>query len=218
MVREGRAASGWGYFTHCAALCVLLAIAVCCAPLLHDYTVVYRGSLDSSVLVCVVSTILHLFLWVLVWLFLTVKQKWVFKIRVTIGKAAVRSARSIKLVTDVDLLGNCREDDLTAQPLLVVGNGRTYTISENSPKKAIMTVIQKSSMEKKSKASGSIGSDDGDGEEQIYWLRPKTVSLNPSDSTDKLAWFNKKLTASNTSGKPGQKVTFNDVPCTSNTR
>lgn len=63
VLREGRS-SGWGYFTHCAALCVLLALAVCHAPLLHDYTVVYRGSLDGAILACVVGAILHLFLWV----------------------------------------------------------------------------------------------------------------------------------------------------------
>lgn len=61
--RENKS-SGWGYFTHCAALSVLIALAVCHAPLLHDYTVVYRGSLDGSVLACVVTAILHLFLWV----------------------------------------------------------------------------------------------------------------------------------------------------------
>jgi hypothetical protein len=212
MIREGRTATGWGYFTHCAALCVLLAIAVCCAPLLHDYTVVYRGSLDGAALACVISIISHLFLWVLVWLFLTLKQKWIFKIRVTIGRATVRSSRSVKLVTDVDL--NKKEDNVASQPLLIVGNGRTYTIAETSPKKAIMTVIQRASIEKKAKSSGS----DDDGEEQIYWLRPKTMSLNPSDSNDKLTWFNKKLNGSNVNGKPVQKVTFNDVPCTSNMR
>lgn len=63
VLKEGRG-GGWGYFTHCAALCVLLALAVCHAPLLHDYTVVYRGSLDGAILACVVAAILHLFLWV----------------------------------------------------------------------------------------------------------------------------------------------------------
>jgi hypothetical protein len=55
---------GWGYFTHCAALCVLLAMAVCQAPLLYDSTVVYRGSLSSAVLACVVGavvSVVHLF-------------------------------------------------------------------------------------------------------------------------------------------------------------
>jgi hypothetical protein len=213
IVKETGIANGWGYFTHCAALCVLLAIAVCSAPLLHDYTIVYRGSLDNAVLISIISTVLHLFLWILVWLFLTIKQKWIFKIRVTIGKATIRSARSVKLVTDIDLLSSNKDEDLTSQPLLVVGNGRTYSVSELSPKRAIMTVIQKAAIDKKAKGSG----DDDDGEEQIYWLRPKTMSLNASDSDDKLNWFNKKL-ANNSNGKSGQKVTFNDVPCTSNSR
>lgn len=215
-IREGRTSTGWGYFTHCAALCVLLAIAVCCAPLLHDYTVIYRCSLDGTALACVISSILHLLFWILIWLFLTLKQKWTFKIRVTIGRATVRSARSIKLVTDVDLLSTKRDEDLSSQPLLIVGNGRTYTVSETSPKKAILTVLQKSALEKKAKSNS-----EDDGEEQIYWLRPKTMSLNPSDSNDKLTWFNKKLTGSGSGTatvKPTQKVTFNDVPCTSNSR
>ena len=38
----------------------------------------------------VIATILHLFLWIVVWLFLTVKQSWTFKLRVTVGRAAVR--------------------------------------------------------------------------------------------------------------------------------
>lgn len=166
--------SGWGYFTHCAALCCLLAVAVCNAPLLYDYTIVYRGSLDGAVLACIVGAILHLFLWVVVWLFLTIKHKWDFKLRVTvsnpkhhhrtilpmnffqIGKATVRSARNVKLVTDVDL--TTKSEDSTQQPLLIVGNGRTYTVTEHSPKKAIMSVVQKATLDKKAKSTtGSVG-------------------------------------------------------------
>ncbi|XP_054258919.1 protein tincar [Macrosteles quadrilineatus] len=186
---------GWGYFTHCAALCVLLAMAVCQAPLLYDSTVVYRGSLSSAVLACVVGAVVHLFLWVLLWLVLTIKQHWRFKLRVTVGRASVRSARSIKLVTEVDLLSSTDY----AQPLLVVGNGRTYTISDNSPKKAIMGVIQKCVMEKKARSQGGSSSSsakdwmDRD-EEQIYWLRPKqTTPKHSPDSanSERLEWFKK---------------------------
>ena len=49
-----------------------------------------QGSLDGTVLSSVIATILHLFLWIVVWLFLTVKQSWTFKLRVTVGRAAVR--------------------------------------------------------------------------------------------------------------------------------
>lgn len=148
-LQENSTGHGWSYFTHCAALCVLVAIAVCQAPILYDCTVVYRKSLNTAVLVCVVGAVVHLFLWVLLWLILTIKQHWLFKLRVTVGRAAVRSARSIKLVTDVDLLSSTD----AAAPLLVVGNGRTYTVSDTSPKKAIMGVIQKCAMEKKARGN-----------------------------------------------------------------
>lgn len=199
IVRKRTQSWGWGYFTHCAALCVLLAIAVCNAPLLHDYTVVYRGSLDGAVLACVVGGILHLLLWVVLWLVLTVKHHWIFKLRVSLGGAPVRSARSIKLVTDVHLLSG--SDSSSCAPLLVVGNGRTYTITDNSPKKAIMSVVQKVALERKSK-SGQ-GSEDND--EQIYWLRPKPPSPKTSPDSDRLTWLNRKLGSS-----VKHKVTFDD--------
>ncbi|XP_017892290.1 protein tincar isoform X2 [Ceratina calcarata] len=214
--KENRNRNGWVYFIHCTALCVFLAIAICSAPLLYDYSVVYRGSLDGVILACVVSTVLHLFLWLVLWIFLTIKQRWTFKLRVTIGRATVRSARSVKLVTDVDLLSAREDDDGTNAPLLVVGNGRTYTIADASPKKAIMSVIQKAAIERKARSQGANGdSVDGD-DEQIYWLRPKLRPSPPRSPSEANAapnmekgWLNKKL-------KP--KVTFNDLPSTSGSR
>ncbi|XP_053594611.1 protein tincar isoform X1 [Microplitis demolitor] len=247
--KEGRRnSSGWAYFTHCAALCVFLALVICNAPLLYDYTVVYRGSLDGVILACILGTIAHLFLWLIFWFFLTIKRNWIFKVRVTIARATVRSARSVKLVTDVDLL-SCRrksthksnssnddddnDDDTLIDhelgsdaPLLIVGDGKTYSIAESSPKKAIMCVIQKAIIERKAKQNEGLGATvnrasgetslDGE-EEQIYWLRPK---LRPSPeqspnggtggaSTLDKSWLNKKL-------RP--KVTFNDLPSTSGSR
>nr|XP_003703497.2 PREDICTED: protein tincar isoform X1 [Megachile rotundata]XP_012141303.1 PREDICTED: protein tincar isoform X1 [Megachile rotundata] len=217
--KENRDKNGWVYFIHCTALCVFLAIAICSAPLLYDYSVVYRGSLDGVILACIVATVLHLFLWLVLWIFLTIKQRWTFKLRVTIGRATVRSARSVKLVTDVDLLSARDEEDGTSAPLLVVGNGRTYTIADASPKKAIMSVIQKAAIERKARSQGNTDSVDGEStvdDEQIYWLRPKlrpSPTRSPSDvngapNTEK-GWLNKKF-------KP--KVTFNDLPSTSGSR
>ncbi|XP_043528309.1 protein tincar isoform X4 [Frieseomelitta varia] len=217
--KENRSGNGWIYFIHCTAFCVFLAIAICSAPLLYDYIVVYRGSLDGAILACVVATVLHLFLWLFLWIFLTIKQRWTFKLRVTIGRATVRSARSVKLVTDVDLLSARDDDDGTNAPLLVVGNGRTYTIADASPKKAIMSVIQKAAIERKARNQGNADSVNGDSaadDEQIYWLRPKlrpSPTRSPSDAnsapTSEKGWLNKKL-------KP--KVTFNDLPSTSGSR
>ncbi|XP_068897552.1 protein tincar isoform X2 [Tenebrio molitor] len=203
MLKEGTS-NKWSYFTHCAALCVLVSVGICNAPLLHDYTVLYKGSLDDTTLACIVGGILHLFFWIVIWLFLTIKQTWIFKLRVTVGRATVRQARSLKLVTDIDLMSS-RVDDLSHQPLLIVGNGRTYNIAETSPKKAIMSVIQKATMNKKA-SNGSVSNQD-DEEEQIYWLRPALVSPQSSpDEAKQLCWFK---------NKPKHKVTFNETTSTS---
>ncbi|XP_018342068.1 PREDICTED: protein tincar isoform X1 [Trachymyrmex septentrionalis] len=219
--KDSREGNGWVYLPHCAAFVVFLAIVICGAPLLYDFTVVYRGSLDGAILACIVGMILHLLLWLLLWIFLTIKQRWTFKLRVTIGRATVRSARSVKLVTDVDLLSARDDDDGTNAPLLVVGNGRTYTIADSSPKRAIMSVIQKAAIERKARSQGGNvdgvdGESTADGDEQIYWLRPKlrpSPTQSPSDTsgapTSDKGWLNKKLK---------HKVTFNDLPSTSGSR
>ncbi|XP_023017809.1 transmembrane protein tincar isoform X2 [Leptinotarsa decemlineata] len=197
----------WSYFTHCAALCVLLSIGICNAPLIHDYTVVYRGSLDDITLICIIGGILHLFFWIVIWLFLTIKQKWTFKLRITIGRATVRESRSLRLVHDVHL--NSHREDASQQPLLVIGNGRTYSVTDNSPKRAIMGVIQKAALIKKSKSNGSITTND-DSDEQIYWLRPALVpSQNSPDGSNYFCWFKKK---------PKHKVTFDDSTTMSTNR
>ncbi|XP_056634976.1 protein tincar [Diorhabda sublineata] len=204
---EGTGGNLWSYFTHCAALCVLLSIGICNAPLIHDYTVVYRGSLDDVTLICIIGGIMHLFFWIVIWLFLTIKQKWTFKIRVTIGRATVRESRSLRLVHDVHL--SSHREDAAQQPLLVIGNGRTYSVSDISPKRAIMGVIQKAALIKKSKSNGSITTND-DAEEQIYWLRPAIApSQNSPDGLKYFCWFKKK---------PKQKVTFDESTSTSANR
>ncbi|XP_072379513.1 protein tincar [Diabrotica undecimpunctata] len=196
---EGGGGNLWGYFTHCVALCVLLSIGICNAPLIHDYMAVYRGSLDDVTLICIIGGIMHLFFWIVIWLFLSIKQKWTFKLRITIGRATVRESRSLRLVHDVHL--NSHREDASQQPLLVIGNGRTYSVSETSPKRAIMGVIQKAALIKKSKSNGSITTND-DGDEQIYWLRPAIVpSQNSPDGSKYFCWFKKK---------PKQKVTFDE--------
>ncbi|CAH1115017.1 unnamed protein product [Psylliodes chrysocephalus] len=123
--------------------------------------------------------------------------------KLQIGRATVKESRSLRLVHDVHL--NNRREDTTQQPLLVVGNGRTYSVTETSPKRAIMGVIQKAALIKKSKSNGSITTND-DCDEQIYWLRPALApSQNSPDGSNYFCWFKKK---------PKQKVTFKETTTT----
>lgn len=103
MLKEGNT-SRWIYFTHCAALFLLIAIGVCSAPLFYDYTIVYRGSLNSTILYCIIGGILHLFLWIVLWLFFTIKQNWNFKLRITVSDFIQNRLRNNLFLTHLIIL------------------------------------------------------------------------------------------------------------------
>lgn len=99
----------WGVAPHFAAFVFLLCIALSAAPLMYDFTLVYCGSLDGIVLAGITGTVVHLFLWIVLWLMLTIKHKWVF---VTPG-------------------GDSHMNGFKSQeaPLLVIDHGQTYQVS-----------------------------------------------------------------------------------------
>lgn len=163
VLAEGKT-SLWMYFPHTAALCTLIALVVCNGPLLYDFTIIYKGSLDGTVLVFVIATVLHLFLWIVTWLFLTLKMTWKFKLRVTVGRAAVHNAKSIKLVNDIDL--HHHPVDKENAPMLIVGFGKTFTVHDPGPKKLIMKTLARAAME----------TDKAMEDEETYWLKGDTPS------------------------------------------
>ncbi|KFB35884.1 AGAP001696-PA-like protein [Anopheles sinensis] len=80
MITAKQSADVWAYFAHCSSLCFVLALAVVKAPLMHDLSATYRGSLDGAVLAAALGSVVHLFLWIVLWLGLTAKRRWHFKL------------------------------------------------------------------------------------------------------------------------------------------
>uniref|UniRef100_A0A182T1A3 Uncharacterized protein n=1 Tax=Anopheles maculatus TaxID=74869 RepID=A0A182T1A3_9DIPT len=80
MITAKHSADVWAYFAHCSSLCFVLALAVVKAPLMHDLSATYRGSLDGAVLAAALGSVIHLFLWIVLWLGLTAKRRWHFKL------------------------------------------------------------------------------------------------------------------------------------------
>ncbi|XP_055640852.1 protein tincar [Toxorhynchites rutilus septentrionalis] len=80
MITAKQSTDVWAYFAHCSSLCFVLALAVVKAPLLHDLSATYRGSLDGAVLAAALGSVIHLFLWIVLWLGLTAKRRWHFKL------------------------------------------------------------------------------------------------------------------------------------------
>ncbi|KAB7497118.1 hypothetical protein Anas_07725, partial [Armadillidium nasatum] len=65
----------WAYWPHCWSLTVLVLMTGSLSPLIYDWTVVYRASLDTATLAATCGTVAHLFLWILLWMGLTLKVK-----------------------------------------------------------------------------------------------------------------------------------------------
>ncbi|XP_015928520.1 uncharacterized protein [Parasteatoda tepidariorum] len=139
----------WGVAPHLTAFVLLLATALCAGPLMYDYTLVYCGSLDGIVLAGITGTIIHLFLWIVLWLILTIKHKWIFMSSHGHGSSQISVFKGSNQET----------------PLLVIDHGQTYQIRERDSKKAILNIVNKSlaSLPKLSPTE----------DDDIYWLKPK---------------------------------------------
>uniref|UniRef100_A0AAG5CZ11 Protein tincar n=1 Tax=Anopheles atroparvus TaxID=41427 RepID=A0AAG5CZ11_ANOAO len=149
MITAKQSADVWAYFAHCSSLCFVLALAVVKAPLMHDLSATYRGSLDGAVLAAALGSVLHLFLWIVLWLGLTAKRRWHFKLPPLDGGRALGGPGA------------------ASQPLLR-GNG-----SLRSPHGPSNGLLQASGQA----APGGANSGSGGEEETIYW--PKIAPNSP---------------------------------------
>lgn len=194
----------WGYIPHVSAFLVVLMIALSAAPLMYDYTLVYCGSLDGAVLAAVTGTVMHLFLWIVFWLMLTVKQKWSFNSESMPYSHSMCNGYAGKAANE-NIEGYRRGKEA---PLLVIDNGQTFQVREKMSKKAILSVAQKSVTTSRKQPTPS---DDDD----IYWLKPKPPSpkdTKSSPETDRLTWLKNQRKSPGTK----HKVTFEEGLLNSN--
>ncbi|KAL1505371.1 hypothetical protein ABEB36_004954 [Hypothenemus hampei] len=189
---QGSSSNAWMYFAHFAAFCVIISIGITIAPLVHDFVITYGWSRDDVLLICIVYNVFHLILWIIVWIYLSFKRNWTFKIRISIGEAVIKESRSLRLIHSVHLNNQLNDVGSGQQPFLIIGNGRTYTVSDTLPKRAIMDVLQRNVLVKKSKSNGSMALSD-DLSDEIYWLRPNREGNFQSQNRSRyLRWFRKK--------------------------
>lgn len=167
----------WGYTPHVSAFVVLVVLASTAAPIAYDFTLVYCGSLDGAVLAAVTSTVSHLFLWIVLWLFLTVKQRWKFddeskKRKGSDGKVAKSSSCNGHISKGLSIQSRGEA------PLLVIDNGQTYQIREKASRKAILNLAHRSVLRQKHASTAD--------DEDIYWLKPRPPSPkeDPGDEED----------------------------------
>ncbi|UYV71896.1 hypothetical protein LAZ67_9000971 [Cordylochernes scorpioides] len=187
----------WGYYPHVTAFIVLLSLATTSAPLMYDLSIVYCGSLDGAVLATVTGTICHMLLWIIFWFFLTLKQSWQFQGAPCSNNNILANGNITKVPNEIELPGIKGKE----APLLIIENGKTFQVQETASKMAILNLAKKSMGQKLVPSPGE--------DEDVYWLKPKTLNSKDGKSA---AETERLLKSKNNKKASGQKhkVTFEE--------
>ncbi|VVC34177.1 Hypothetical protein CINCED_3A012023 [Cinara cedri] len=193
---------------YCASVLTLLAVIASESPLLYNAIVVFRSSLNGVVLVCLLNSTAHVFVWIFMWSVLTLKPCWKFNLH-------------LFLDYDPSTTGIAPSDGNDDQrvPMLVVAQGATYSLTEKTAKQIVTSVVERvvadytrvNSDKQKTKRTPKTMSD-----EQIYWPRPKSSSgrsclSEMEDSDEPSGCFGCTRTKKSTKGILMKKVDRRDV-------
>ncbi|KAM8705938.1 hypothetical protein ACLKA7_010264 [Drosophila subpalustris] len=158
-----KASQTWIYFAHCASLCFVLALAVVKAPLLNDLSATYKNNLHCPTFLAALVGVTHLLLWIVVWLCLSIKRRWHFKL------------------PPLDHTYGGLLNKASAQPLLMSSNqGRTGSNSSSGGNSTSTTVngTDNSKPDMMSTATSTeLGGMSMVAQEDIYW--PKLTPSSP---------------------------------------
>lgn len=115
---------------YCASVLTLLAVIASESPLLYNAIVVFRSSLNGVVLVCLLNSTAHVFVWISMWSVLTLKPCWKFDLH-------------LFLEYDPMITGVPSDGDDQRVPMLVVAQGATYSLTEKTAKQIVTSVVER---------------------------------------------------------------------------
>lgn len=113
---------------YCASVLTLLAVIASESPLLYNAIVVFRSSLNGVVLVCLLNSTAHVFVWIAMWSVLTLKPCWKF---------------NLHLFLEYDTTGMPDGNEDQRVPMLVVAQGATYSLTEKTAKRIVTSVVER---------------------------------------------------------------------------
>ncbi|EDV91265.1 GH14990 [Drosophila grimshawi] len=158
-----KASQTWIYFAHCASLCFVLALAVVKAPLLNDLSATYKNNLHCPTFLAALVGVTHLLLWIVVWLCLTIKRRWHFKL------------------PPLDHTYGGLLNKASAQPLLMSSGGQRTGSNSSSGANSTSTTVNGMDSTKPDMMSTATSTELGGmglvAQEDIYW--PKLTPSSP---------------------------------------
>lgn len=172
----------------------MLVLMVCLkAPIMYDLMVLYQNRKRAVLFACIVADVAFLFWWIILWLALTLKRDWPFRVTPSIDElVTLLRARSVVGAGDegtisrgeqsegdnsigtVTRRGDWRHHgDETEQALLVVANDEAYYTNDTNAKYSVLRVAHKCGVVP---ATMLVSSDIGTGE---YWLTQGAIAHSP---------------------------------------
>jgi hypothetical protein len=123
----------------------------------------------------VTGSIVHAFMWVALWLLLTAKSHWDFRLKIAVGRTLLKSPSCLALAAQIEYQSGRRHDGEEGEkllnspdPILILSGGKAYSVQDGSVQKKINDLIQQQVHQKE------------DDQHQVYWLRGGTNLPSPA--------------------------------------
>ncbi|CDW59387.1 hypothetical protein TTRE_0000772101 [Trichuris trichiura] len=146
-----------GYSSHISAIVTLVMMVLCKAPTLYDLMVLYQHQSQAVLLSCIIAEVCYLFMWILLWLSLTLKRDWIFNVQ----HSPSEIGNLLELRTD-------EGRECSDASLIVFSKELAFSTDSERQKAAIIKEVQKSGRFK--------ALDD------VYWLKPQKNDLHSSQT------------------------------------
>nr|CDQ00609.2 Bm10949 [Brugia malayi] len=145
-----------GYAPHIFAIILLVLIVITKAPTIYAHMVIYQHEEKALLLSCIVVDIVFLFAWIILWLILTLKRDWNFKVVHQVHEIIALQNGPQTMIASPKKIMEKKPSELKNSLILMHGD-QMYLTDDTIAKKSLLRQTQKNVI--------------GTASEDIYWLK-----------------------------------------------
>ncbi|VDM10340.1 unnamed protein product [Wuchereria bancrofti] len=145
-----------GYAPHIFAIILLVLIVITKAPTIYAHMVIYQHEEKALLLSCIVVDIVFLFAWIILWLILTLKRDWNFKVVHQVHEIIALQNGPQTMIASPKKIMEKKPSELKNSLILMHGD-QIYLTDDTIAKKSLLRQTQKIVI--------------GTASEDIYWLK-----------------------------------------------
>ncbi|EJD75530.1 hypothetical protein LOAG_17337 [Loa loa] len=149
-----------GYAPHIFAIILLVLIVIAKAPTIYAHMVIYQHEEKALLLSCIVIDVVFLFAWIILWLILTLKREWDFKVIHQVHEIIALQSGPQTMIASPTKIIEKKPSELKNALILMHGD-QMYLTDDIITKKSLLRQTQKSGI--------------GAASEGIYWLKGNSM-------------------------------------------